>query len=676
MTEPLPVDKIFIQKLTEIIHSNLNNENFGVKELAHESDISQKVLRRKLRTFNKTANQFIREVRLQKAFVILQNEELTASEVAYKVGFSSPAYFNSCFHKYFGYPPGKVKKSAPDIQDLNILTQRGAENGTRKSAWRANIFWKPAILIFALLSGTIGFLIYGKIHVSEATDNLVSSDGRISIAVMPFQNRTKDTIWDIWQDGIQDGIFTFLTNYGDLKLKQPESINGLIKSQGIINYASLTPSLAGIISKKLNANVFLYGNIILAGSILRVNAQLIDTKTKEVYKSFQIVRTAKEDFIFQIIDSLSVQVKNFLLISILEKKLLPEERRITSTDSPEAYRYYVNGLKAFLKSDFNEAVYLYSRALAIDSNFTMAASDMSYAYAYLGKLDQTRKWSLWLYEKRDIMPILQKIFVEYTYANNFGTPYEAIKCLKRLQEYDDRGVGFHFLLGHEYLELGQFNQAIVEFEKNLKTLTKMDPKSAIDWDYSGLGLAYHKAGKFKNEKRLYKIANKYFPESFELIYRQAVLSLTEGDMAASNRYIEKYRSIQKNNAISEADIITKLAEIYSEANFQDKSEDFYRRALSLEPDNPVRIKNLSYFLVDKERGINEGLALADTALKLKPDDFEFLHIKGWGLNKQGMHQQALELLQKSWNLRKQYSVFDHTAYLHLEEVKKAMANTK
>jgi Tfp pilus assembly protein PilF len=224
--------------------------------------------------------------------------------------------------------------------------------------------------------------------------------------------------------------------------------------------------------------------------------------------------------------------------------------------------------------------------------------------------------------------------------------------------------------------LGQFNQAIVEFEKNLEILTNRDPKSITDWDYSGLGLAYHKAGQYKNEKKLYKRATKYFPESFQLIYRQAVLSITEGDTAGSNRYIEKYRSILKNNAISEADIITKLAEMYSETDFQNNAEDYYRMALSLEPDNLVRIKNLSYFLIDKERGIDEGLSLADTALKLKPDDFEFLHNKGWGLYKQGRHQQALELLQKSWELRNQYSIYDHTAYLHLEQVKKANTNSK
>jgi AraC-like DNA-binding protein/TolB-like protein/Tfp pilus assembly protein PilF len=676
MTERLPVDMILIQRLTEIIHSNLNNENFGVKELAKESGISQKVLRRKLHVFKKeTANQFIREVRLQKAFEILQKEKINASEVAYKVGFSSPAYFNTCFHKYYGYPPGKLNKSVPGMQELNIMTQKEAEDGIKKPALSTFILSVAGILL-ALLLGTIGYLFYKNINKSESTKSLISSDGRISIAVMPFQNRTNDTTWNIWQEGIQNEIITFLTNYNELKLKQSESISRLLKNPGIKTYASLSPSLAGLISKKLDANVFLYGKIILAGSTLRVNAQLIDTKTKEVYKSFQIERASKEDFIYQIIDSLSVQIKNYLLISILEKKLLPEERQITSANSPEAYRYYIIGLKAFLKSDFQTAVEFYSHALAIDSDFTMAASDMSYAYAYLGKLDQTRKWSKWLYEKRDKMPILQKIFVEYTYANNFGTPFEALKCLIRLQEYDDIGSNFHFLLGQQYLELGQFDQAIDEFKRNLKILTDLYPKLTIDWDYTNLGLAYHKTGQFQNEKKLYRKASKYFPESFELNYRQAVLSLAEGDTSAAKQYIEKYIFIQNHNAVPEADIVTKLAEMYSEADLQNKAEDYYRMAFSLEPDNIVRIRNLSYFLVDKERGINEGMTLADTVIKSKPDDFEFLHIKGWGLYKQGKNKQAQKLLQKSWDLRNQYSVYDHTSYLHLEEVKKANSNSK
>jgi AraC-like DNA-binding protein/tetratricopeptide (TPR) repeat protein len=677
MTEPLTKNQIFILKLTEIIHANLKNENFGVKELASESGMNQKTLRKRLLSINnKSVNQFIREVRLEKALELLQNEEITASEVAYRVGFSSPAYFSTCFTKFYGYPPGKVKLNGLDNHDQNFQTINGAEPGKRNRTLAAYLLSVPGIIILAITLVPIVILLYKNLNLSDSKDNLISPDGRISIAVMPFQNMTNDTLWDIWQDVIQNEIITYLTNYEELKLKQSESVSGLLKSNGITSYATLSPSLAGLISKKLDANVFLLGKIMQAGTTLRVNAQLINTKTKEVYKTFQIEGTAKEDFIFKIIDSLSIQLKNYLLISVLEKELLPDERRITSTGSAEAYRNYVNGLKAFLRKDFSTAVDLYSRALALDSDFTVAASDMSYAYAYLGRPDQQRKWCLWLYNKRNMMPPLQKIFVEFSYANNFGTPYEALSCLKRLQEYDEKGLNFHFLMGHQYLLLGQINEAIIEFKKNLELLTETDPEAIIDWNYTGLGLAYHRAGLYNDERKLYKKAEKYFPESRELIYRQAILSFSEGDTIASVRYIAKYQYYLKSDGLSEADIMTRLAEMYSEAGLNRNAEDYYRKALSLEPDKIVRIRNLSDFLIDKELGIEEGIAFADSVLKTNPQDFDFLQIKGWGKYKQGDQKQALELLQKSWDLRNQYSVYDHTAYLHLEEVKKAGTNSR
>ena len=106
-----------------------------------------------------------------------------------------------------------------------------------------------------------------------------------------------------------------------MKVRQTESINSLLQSKGLTNYASITPSVASTISQKLDANVFIYGSIKQAGAIIRLNAQLIDSKTEEVFKSFQIEGPSREEKIFQIIDSLSMMVKNFLIISKLRKEV-------------------------------------------------------------------------------------------------------------------------------------------------------------------------------------------------------------------------------------------------------------------------------------------------------------------------------------------------------------------
>ena len=88
------------------------------------------------------------------------------------------------------------------------------------------------------------------------------------------------------------------------------------------------------------------------------------------------------------------------------------------------------------------------------------------------------------------------------------------------------------------------------------------------------------------------------------------------------------------------------------------------------------MNQLAFFLIDKDRNIREGLGLVDTAMKIFPDDSYLLDTKGWGLYKQGKYNEALEVLQKSWDLRMKDSIYDHEAYLHLEAAKKAVASQK
>ncbi len=222
----------------------------------------------------------------------------------------------------------------------------------------------------------------------------------------------------------------------------------------------------------------------------------------------------------------------------------------------------------------------------------------------------------------------------------------------------------------------QYDRAIPEFEKALEIFHKWDTKPFWTAFYNELGIAYHKTGQYKKEKKLYKKANKDFPGNPEIIDQQAYLSLTEGDTVAANRYIEKWISISQEQSWSEANITHGLAYVYSMAGIPDKAEEYLRQALAFEPENPARINNLAYFLINRDRNINEGLELVEKALEINPDSYNSLHTKGWGLYKQGKYREALDILQKSWDLRRQYAVYNHEAYLHLEAVKKVIANQK
>ena len=53
---------------------------------------------------------FVRAVRLERAKELLQTTDLNVTEVAYEVGFSTPAYFSDAFLEAFGVRPSEFRR--------------------------------------------------------------------------------------------------------------------------------------------------------------------------------------------------------------------------------------------------------------------------------------------------------------------------------------------------------------------------------------------------------------------------------------------------------------------------------------------------------------------------------------------------------------------------------------
>jgi YesN/AraC family two-component response regulator len=107
------IDRKFVSEFSSIVESNIANENFGVDDICKEIGISRVQLYRKVKAvLGLNVNDYILSVRMQKAKFLLLNEELTISEISFKVGFSSQAYFSTVFKSKFGFTPSefKVKK--------------------------------------------------------------------------------------------------------------------------------------------------------------------------------------------------------------------------------------------------------------------------------------------------------------------------------------------------------------------------------------------------------------------------------------------------------------------------------------------------------------------------------------------------------------------------------------
>ena len=99
-------DRKFVSSFTAIVEANIGNDQFSVEDICKEMGISKVQLYRKVKALlNTNINEYILQARIQKARYYLQHEEFNVTEVAYKTGFSSPAYFSTVFKKITGSSP-------------------------------------------------------------------------------------------------------------------------------------------------------------------------------------------------------------------------------------------------------------------------------------------------------------------------------------------------------------------------------------------------------------------------------------------------------------------------------------------------------------------------------------------------------------------------------------------
>lgn len=110
-TQEPSMEEKFLMKVRDVVEEHLDDEHFSVEEMSRLVGMSRAQLHRKLSALTgKSASRFVRTYRLQHAMNLLENNSGTVSEIAYKVGFSSPAYFTKCFSEEFGMSPSHVKK--------------------------------------------------------------------------------------------------------------------------------------------------------------------------------------------------------------------------------------------------------------------------------------------------------------------------------------------------------------------------------------------------------------------------------------------------------------------------------------------------------------------------------------------------------------------------------------
>ncbi len=358
------MDDQFLKIANQIIEDNMDSENFSVEDLAQKIGLSRSMLHRKLiRLTGKSASDLITIKRLIKAKELLENDVATTSEIAYKVGFSDPSYFNKVFKKYYKVSPGDVrKKGLPGLDHL--LTGRKQKILGLPESKAYKLLVKAAIIFLILVIA--GGVIYYLVNIKRPSEK--------SLAVLPIYNLTGHPENAYFVDGMHDALI------GEL---------GQIKSLRVISRTSTlryrnSEMLLKDIASELGVNTIVEGSIFCSGDSLCFLIQLIDVFPKERH----ILANEYRDGMHNVLTVQSSAVKD-IAQNIRIKLSKDEEQRITKTRkvNPETYRDYLRGLYYFNQGtyeSFETGISYMKKAIKRDPGEPLAHAGLALGYALMG----------------------------------------------------------------------------------------------------------------------------------------------------------------------------------------------------------------------------------------------------------------------------------------------------
>ena len=102
------LDEKFLEHVNKVIEEHISDSDLSVERLSELAGINAKQVYRKLKSLTgMTGVQYIRNMRLRKAALLLKQQRFTVAEVMYMVGFSNPSYFSKCFAELYGVTPSQ-----------------------------------------------------------------------------------------------------------------------------------------------------------------------------------------------------------------------------------------------------------------------------------------------------------------------------------------------------------------------------------------------------------------------------------------------------------------------------------------------------------------------------------------------------------------------------------------
>jgi TolB-like protein len=513
-----------------------------------------------------------------------------------------------------------------------------------------------------------------NIFRNDKFEDIRDTEGKISIAVMPFENLTGDTTLNWFQRGISSLIINGIGNSSELAVCDDQTMFEVMESMNQVYTAGVSPSVAREVAGKVKAETYISGSFQGREDTYWILVNLVNTGNGKIIWTNKVEGNLRSSGYLDLADSLCNEIKNYLEIKALEN-IANYDFREAYPKSAEAYRYFIEGMNLVLAQNYESGIQSLEKALEIDSTFTFASFYIAYAYNIQNvQYEQQRSLIYKTYLHKDRVPPKYQLWIELWYACLFGkNPQDINRYCDLLAESGINTRLFWSDLGITYFSfLHQYDKAVGAFEKVMEINRERgnDWKFVLFWDNFLYSL--HKTGNHEREKEIAEIGLNVIPANSNwILYHMAICALSQGKMKEADEILIRYSAKHKELGTSENFIESYIGGMYERANIMDEAELHFRKSYELDPQISSRIYQLARFLIENDINVNEGMELIRQGLEIQ-HDYEFLlQLKGWGLYKQGRYEESVQLLNKMWE---KSSGFNYDLYQHLQEAKQALAN--
>ena len=373
----------------------------------------------------------------------------------------------------FGFPVALIFSWAFEITPEGIKLESEIEQ-SKSIARRTGR--KIVAVTIALAIVAAGLFVYQILRtppsvLADAKRMLAQAVPDKSIAVLPFDNLSRDPDNAYFCEGVQDEILTRLAKVADLK----------VISRTSTQYFKSTPDNLPQIAKQLGVAHILEGSVQKASDQVRVNVQLINALTDAHLWADTYDRKLTD--IFAVESEIAKNIAEALQVKITgsEKNSIAK----TPTANPEAYELYLKGRFFWNKRsgvDLRKAIEFFNQAIAKDPNYALAYAGLADSYLLLPNYGGAATADV-------VPPARAAVTKALELDNSLAEAHASLGLLDTLDLRLERAIthleravqlkpnyatGHHWLgLGH--LALGHFDQAIAEG----KRAAELDPLSVI-----------------------------------------------------------------------------------------------------------------------------------------------------------------------------------------------------